>query len=83
MPTPGKEGEGFSCVPGCHTLQTPCVYSFSFEAESHYTAQAGLELEMTFLPQPPTFWDRGMAAKKRLSCISKIFIFIFLKKHAT
>lgn len=54
---PGKEGEGLLYIPGCHKLQTPCVYIFFFEAEFHYIAQAGLELEVTFLPQPPTFWD--------------------------
>ena len=52
------------------------------KAEFHHIAQAGLELGVTFLPRPPTFWIRVMAAKKSLSFL--VFLkFLFKKINMT
>ncbi|XP_021095742.1 uncharacterized protein LOC110344805 isoform X2 [Heterocephalus glaber] len=39
------------------TFFVVCLFLFLFLRESHYVAQAGLELKVILLPLPPEYWD--------------------------
>jgi hypothetical protein len=49
------------------------IKSFLFETMSYYAAQAGLELMMVLLPQPPQCYDYRMCHTPSLSIFFKSY----------